>query len=342
MEELTYEELSNYLLVIFTGEKIKTYNQNNKSISLIFKQPSNRVRVLSDIVYQNALEEAKASGLLSTEAWEKIMFDRGLFTEADQDKIAGLESKLYAQRILLGKTTKVKANQDRIKGVIDSINKELNEIKYKRFSKLTMSAETKAEEDKNLFLCSKCVCDLATDELRWPDLESLHNEKDLDFRGEMLIDFIGFCNGYRQELIRYIARSSLWRVRYMHSIKVSDPLFGIPIVDYSSDQFNLSYWSNYYQNIYEMLPEDRPSDMVIEDDEALDAHMNAYYEERTREDAARKSKHSVKGKLSAFDKEEVIVTKSNELYEDIKYDKPREAAKLKDRTDIRKKARRRS
>ena len=334
MEDLTYEELSNYLLVIFTGEKIKTYG----NASLLFKQPSNRVRMLSDITYEKAYKQAKEEGLLTTEEWEKVMFDRGLFTEKDIKEIEKLESKLEAQKFLLGKTTKVKAKQDRLKNIITGLKGEINIIKYKRFSKLTMSAETKAEEDKNLFLCSKCIYNLDTDTLRWKDVEELHNEKELDFRGELLVDFIRFCNGYSPEIIRYIARSSLWRVRYMHSIKSSDPLFGVPVVDYSSDQFNLAYWSNYYQNIYEMLPEDRPSDMIVEDDESLDAYMQAYYDERTRDDAARKHKYSNKGKLSAFDKEEVIITKSNELYEDIKYDKPREAQKLKDRTDVRKRA----
>jgi hypothetical protein len=89
-----------------------------------------------------------------------------------------------------------------------------------------------------------------------------------------------------------------------------------------------------------MMPEDRPSEIVIEDDDALDAYMKAYYEERNREDAGRRHKNKRSGKLSAFDSEEVIVTRSHELYEDIDYDTPREAQKLKERTDIRKRTRR--
>lgn len=337
MIEPTYEELSSYLLRIFTGEELKTY----RDTIVIFKVPSNKLRMASEITYNKAYEEAKKDGLISVDDWEKIMSDRGLFTEGDVKAIESIESKLEAQKVLLGKTTKVKANQDRIKKIIQGLQGQIDEIKFKKFSKLTMSAETKAEEEKNLFLCSKCVYNFDTDTLRWQSITDVHNEKEIDFRGELLVDFIRFCNGFSQEIIRFIARSSLWRVRYIHSVKSSDPLFGIPVVEYSTDQFNLAYWSNYYQGIYEMLPEDRPSDMIIEDDESLDVYMEGLYAERSKEDAARRHKHSNKGQLSAFDKEEVIVTKSNELYEDIEYDKPREAAKLKDRTDIRKKARRR-
>ena len=89
-----------------------------------------------------------------------------------------------------------------------------------------------------------------------------------------------------------------------------------------------------------MMPEDRPSDLIIDDDDSLDAYMKAYYEERNREEAARKSKAKTSGKLSAFDAEEVIVTRSHDLYEDIDYDTPREAQKLKDRVDIKKKRKR--
>jgi hypothetical protein len=106
---------------------------------------------------------------------------------------------------------------------------------------------------------------------------------------------------------------------------------------------NLAYWSHFYQNVYEMMPEDQPPQDIIEDDMALDAYMEAYYKERTNEAAARKfKKRAGTGKLSAFDSQEVIVTRANELYEDIEYDKPREAQAIKDRTLIQKKANSRS
>jgi hypothetical protein len=88
------------------------------------------------------------------------------------------------------------------------------------------------------------------------------------------------------------------------------------------------------------MSKDRPPDTIIDDDEALDAYMKAYYEERSREDAAErdKSRFGNRGKLSAFNQEEVIVTRSHELYEDIEYDTPREAQRIKDKAAISKKA----
>ena len=148
-----------------------------------------------------------------------------------------------------------------------------------------------------------------------------------------------FMRGVDTKTIRFIARSNIWRIRYTSSLKIAEPLFGVPLVDYTTDQLNLVYWSNYYEQIYSMLPSDRPQDVVIEDDEALDKFMDEYYKEMNNEstilrDRNKKSKN--KGTLSAFDSEEVIVTQFNELYHDIKYDKPKEAQKIKDRADIKK------
>ena len=53
-------------------------------------------------------------------------------------------------------------------------------------------------------------------------------------------------------------------------------------------------------------------------------------------------KQHAKGKLSAFDKDEVIVTKiANELYDDIDFDEAKEAAAIKGKSIVSKKTRRR-
>ena len=175
----------------------------------------------------------------------------------------------------------------------------------------------------------------------WETYEDFNNETSITFKDKILLEFIRFFSGIPTREIRYISRHNIWRIRYITSQKATEQLFGIPTSEYNNDMISLAYWSNYYQNIYEMMPEYRPPDSVIEDDEALDAYMDEYYKERSQEDAARRKTITSPGKLSAFDKEEVIITKSNELYEEIKYDKPREAQRLKDATSIRKKAKKR-
>jgi hypothetical protein len=178
------------------------------------------------------------------------------------------------------------------------------------------------------------------DSLFWNNYNVALKENRIDLKNRILSKYLRFYSGLPTSIIRFIARSNLWRIRYVNSMKTSDPLFGVATSSYTTDQLSLAYWSNYYQNIYEMMPDDRPTDMVIDDDDALDAYMKVFYEERNREDNTRRSKSNRSGKLSAFDSEEVIVTRSHELYQDIIYDVPKEASKLQDRVDIKKRTKR--
>jgi hypothetical protein len=334
--DLTAEEVERYLNRIFTG--IELFNLNDRLF--VFKQPTNKLRCEADLIYDKALHRAKDSGMLSLEDLDALIRKRNIFTEEDQDKLDQLVVQRNAQEVILSRTTKMKANQDRLKKIIGDLNQKIHEIEYKRTSKLAMAAESKAEEERALFICWACVTD-EDDNKYWNTFEDLLKETELEFRDTVLVRFLRFKSGIETTKIRYLARHSLWRIRYVTSQKVSDPLFGVPTSQYTNDMLNLAYWSNFYQNIYEMMPKDRPPDTIIEDDEALDAYMKSYYEERSREDATERdnNRHANKGKLSAFNKEEVIVTKSHELYEDIDYTTPREAQMIKDKAAIRKTAR---
>jgi len=338
--DITHEEVEKYLCKIFTGSDLLYIKYGDEDIHIEFKQPSNDVRLKANIMYNKAYDEAIFEGMLSTEDLEKLIKERNIFTQEEEDQLSRLESKLKGQEILLSKTIVVKVRQDRLKKIVSDLKSEINILRAKKISKLMMSADAKAEEERTLYLCWACTYNDDTCKLYWETYRDLLKENNLVFKDEVLSKFLRFYRGIDTKLIRYIARSNLWRIRYITSQKTSDPLFGVPTSQYTNDMLNLAYWSNYYQNIYEMLPEDRPPDLIIDDDDALDAYMQSYYDERNREDAARRSKVKTKGKLSAFDKEEVIVTQSNELYEDIKYNKPREAQRIKDKALIRKRTRR--
>jgi SepF-like predicted cell division protein (DUF552 family) len=332
---LTYDEIEQYLVRVFCGFEYAYV----EDFLLLFRFPDNSIKQKAHLFYKKSFDDAVKSGMLPTKELEELIEKRNLITLGDIKKLKKLKNQLEAQEILLGKTTRVKANQDRIKQVIDRLKNEIRHIEMKKSSKLLMSAEVKAEEDKSFYVCTQCIY-TEDGNLFWPTFEDANKEKRLDLKDKILVSYLKFYSGLPMSVIREIARSSLWRIRYVNSMKTSDPLFGVPASCYTTDQLNLAYWSNYYQSIYEMMPEDRPSDITIEDDDALDAFMKAYYEERNREESERKHKSNRSGKLSAFDAEEVIVTKSHELYEDIDYDTPREAQKIKDRVDIKKRTKR--
>lgn len=331
---LSFEDIDKYLCKICSGEEYAYID----GVLFKFKYPSNKIRQMSDLIYERLYQEALEVGILPKNELEKLIEKKRLLSDEDVKQLKTLGGQLVAQEVLLSKTLKVKANQDRIKSNIKRLKHDIDLINFKKHSKLLMSAEVKAEEEKSFFICTQCTYD-EHDNLVWETYDSSLKDKNYTLKTKLFIRFLKFYNGSPVETVREIARSPLWRIRYVHSIKTSESLFGVPTTEYTGDQLNLVYWSNYYQSIYELLPEDRPSDIVIEDDEALDAYMKSLYEERNRDAAERKSKSVRRGKLSAFNAEEVIVTRSHELYEEIKYDTPREAQKIKDRVDLKKRSR---
>ncbi len=336
MQDLSQEALENYMYKIFSGKDYICLDTNDL---IVIRYPSIDLILKAMQIYDKSYKKAIDIGLLPSDELETLINERNIITKEDTQKLIKFENKLEAQNILLSKTVKVRANQDRIKKVIKKLNLQIRQIKIKKISKMMLSADVKAEEDKLLFLCVKCTYN-DNDKLYWESYTDMLSETNLNLKDEILFKFIKFYRGMDSKIIRKIARSSLWRIRYISSQKTSDQLFGIPSTEYTVDMVSLAYWSNFYQSIYEMMPDERPSEFVIEDDETLDAFMAAYYDERTRQDAYRKSKSSDPSKLSAFDKEEVIVMKSNELYQDIKYDTPREAQKIKDKTSVKKRTKR--
>lgn len=332
--DLTHEEIEKYIEYITAG--IKVVDVDNRAI--LFKHPTIKDFLKARYIYSHEYKKSIDEGLLSTEDMQKIIKERNLITDQERNELSSLRSKLEGQKVLLAKTLKVKARQDRIKEVIHDLESKIRKIESKERSKFSMTAETRAEESKILYLCWTSAYDFDTDELIWSEHDLFLNEHDLNFRQNVLSEFILFYSGIPTSIVRTIARNNLWRIRYVTSVKTSEPLFGVPTTHYTNDMLNLAYWSHYYQNIYEMLPEDQPPEEIIEDDEALDAYLADYYKERNQDAAARRSQKGRRGKLSAYNQQEVIVTRADEMYEDIEYDKPREAQMIKDRSLIKKKA----
>jgi hypothetical protein len=329
MLELTFDELENHIDEISTATKIvEVEDEDSESLVLIIQQPKSRDRLFANLVYKQTYEEAVANGLPDTKQMREILEKRGIINEKDDKAIKRLKDQLEAQRALLVKTTKVKANRERIMKVIAGIEADLNKILLKRERNFGLTAESKANEEKLAYWCRRYVFK-SEGELLWPTREE-YNKGNYILRINIFNEYSRFVLGFSTELIRYIARSNLWRIRYVTALKCGTDLFGVPAVDFSADQTNLLYWSHFYQGIYEMMPDDQPSEAIIEDDAALDAYMENYYREMKNERAVKKSS---KGGIDATREEQLIITPSNELHQDIEYDKPREAQRLKEKKE---------
>lgn len=319
--DLSYDELDGYVQQVCTGVKLVYVNNKLEvPVPLLFKYPTTTDLRIAQIVYNRSLKEASDSGLPTLEAMECIIKERGIYTDADAEKVIKLQSRIEGQKVILKKTVRVPARRDRIYDNITKLEQEVYKITSKKEPTLAMTQERKASESKFLYLANKGVLDPFTNDLFWETSKLFEQESDFLFRKRVFLDYIMFAHGLQQEVIRYVARSNIWRIRYMTSLKTGDSLFGHPIRDYNTDQLTLLYWSHFYQSVYEMLSDDRPPDTIIEDDQALDAYMSDWQAERNRDaTASRAQKNNQYGNNSAWDHGETLVMKSNPVYEDVQY-----------------------
>ena len=215
---LTDEETECYLNQVFIGQQL-VYIEDKL---FLFKQPDNYVKMQASLVYDKTRNEAIKSGMLSVKMLEELLEERHIISEKEQKELEGLKSQLHAQQILLGKTTKVKAKQDRLKKIVNRIKEDIAEIEHKRISKLAMSAESKASEEKALYLCWACTYIKTNDDykLYWESFNNLLDEYSLELRNKILIKFLQFKAGIPTEIIRFLARHSLWRIRYVTGLLV--------------------------------------------------------------------------------------------------------------------------
>ena len=318
---LSYEELDAYVQQVCVGKNIVYVDNNHgKSIPLLLVYPSTNATLQAQIVYDHSLKRAQDSGLPTLAEMEVVIKERGIYTDDDEAKVERLNSRIKGQKVILSKTVRVPARRDRIYENIRTLEEQVAKIAFKKEPVLAMTQERKATEEKFLFLTSTGTYDPITNNRYWVSEESFKSEPDFVFRKRIFLEYIVFAHGLRPEVVRYIARSNIWRIRYVTALKTGDSLFGCAIKDYSIDQLTLLYWSHFYQSIYEMLSSDRPPDTVIEDDQALDAYMSDWHADRNRDAVASRSQNGNQyGNNSAWDHGETLVMRSNPVHEDVEY-----------------------
>ena len=284
---------------------------------ILLKYPAGKDRMFSDFLYKRAINRAVMDNIVSREEMLDMLLNRGVITEKDIEREEFLETQIKANKILL---TKMKFAKDKIKKLENKISKlenDLNTLRAFKESFLVNTSDSLAIGEKLNYLVWAALHHVDGTRL-WDTYEDYMTESNIDIKNAVYSVALTFLYGFDMKQLRFIARNHEWRVRYTSFLKGTFPLFACSPSDYTKDQLGLMHWSNYYQSIYEMLPSDRPDEATINDDDALDKYMEEYFKEAEQE--ARISRTQNKGS-DAFDREEVIVTRFSELYEELEYDK---------------------
>lgn len=327
--DLPYQEVEELLESIILNKKLFQAQSRNGPTFVFFSHPSSLEILQSRYIRSKALLEASAEGLPTIEDMNKFIEKKNLYGTADENKIKELEEKIAAQkRVLL--LTKIEGRRKPIEELVKKFESEIEKIRHKNDALIYLTADKKAEEEAFLYLAWAGTYS-TTGEKYWTTFSDFENETDLLLRASILQGFSTFNVGIPLTTLRFLARHNLWRIRYSSALKLGGSLFSRELNDLTTDQLSMLYWSNYYQSIYEMLPDDQPSEDIIKDDTALDSFMEDYFKRKTKERKEGRASPSSTGKrnkLSPWEKgEELIITPAHPQYMSMEYSEERVQAR---------------
>ncbi len=322
--ELSFQEAEEFIERVINNAHLSEIDVGlPEKCFVVFSSPSAKHILKSRSVRLRALAEAEREGLPSREEVDALIESRGIISAEDKEKVKEFEDKISAQQRVL-QLTKIEGRRKPILESIDRFEDEIAAINAKGDHYRTMSREYKADEEAILYLAWSAT-HTVDGQRHWSTFEDFEKEKDLSFRESVIREFAKFNRGLTAEQVRYLARHTLWRIRYTAALKIGGSLFVRGLEDLTPDQQALLFWSNHYHSIYEMLPDDKPDDDVINDDKALDEYMEQYFKriEADRNESRMKRHSGRKGKLSASEKEEVIITQAHPEYMKMAYSEQR-------------------
>jgi len=219
-----------------------------------------------DFLRETVLQECKEEGILLEEELVNILAETGAWTEKDDANVKSLEKEV--RRCQHGiRSAEFNATKRRLlEKKLSKTKEELSGLTEQRAALMALTAESRAEE----FVRRYMIFMSATDKLGrqiWETEEDFLATTDFELVDCLTLKYLE-NHIMQEEDLRMVARSGMWRFRWSAS-KNGESLFGKPVAEWSELQSALVYWSQFYDFVFDSP--DRPSDNIIENDNALDA-----------------------------------------------------------------------
>lgn len=309
--ELSEEKIQKVIVEILSGQRlVKLDGKENHPSIIRLLYPSASDRQYCDIIEENSVEKAIEEGLPSEDSLDDNM-SLAFFSTQDMEDLQDLKTKREGFQKLLKKRIKGTDLYFKDEEKLKKLEEEISSLEQKRNQMKEFTAEYQAKEDKYFELLVRSAHHMDGYRI-WDDASHFLNTTDVYYAYALLNKFLDFYWGYDTRVIRYIARSSQWRTMYLSAEKGAR-LTDLPAKDLPVAYLHLMSWSMFYQSIYEMIPSDRPSEDIIQDDEKLDKFMQEY-QIKVRKEAEKNRKGNSSSKSSATDKDQVVVTAESSNY----------------------------
>ena len=258
--------------------------------AFVFRPLTLEERNMSNFIYTQEMEKLRTRNMLTREELKRRAMKEGLWKKV-YDRDAGLLREALAallrDRKLEIEATKHRKNESstliRLDRKIMAASTTLREIERLHMTHIELpSAEYHAEGERGLY-CLHCAAMTFPDmEKMWPTRGDLDEFTDTGLVASLMNQYYAATIAEESE-IRLVARSGIWRSKWMGSKKNRGvkTLFNREMYDLTVDQFRLVYWSQIYDSAFESM--ESPSDEVLEDDVLFDRWLDDQNTKRKQE-----------------------------------------------------------
>lgn len=279
-------ELTAVLNNILWGRRYISVKDGKKNPhTLIIKDLELEDKIWIEFIHKQALSSGRAQKLMPSSELAILLENCGVWTKKDNKEIQNLKISLGKMKEALKEDLSRREYQSTIK-LQKTLTRQLNKKAGLKTNHFINSLETYANSERvNATVFSYLYS--SPDTRYWLEWGDFLNETDGIFIKNVTIGIFD-RDPPNIKQIRALARSPEWRFRWA-AYKTSGNLFGKPLMELTNDQDSLVYWSQVYDAAFESM--DKPSQSVIDDDEALDQ----WFEDQAKK---RKVKETESGKNS--------------------------------------------
>jgi hypothetical protein len=293
---MTFEERQKLVRRITSGKLYGIMNHNNEEHYVVFTDPVLSFLTEADFVYTKVYKNLVSNkDVMTLESSYKLLREKGIWTDQMQQDLVSLESDLEKLQAKVIQLKFQKAHQKSIKNLIKQTKEKIIELARVRDQLWESTAEFFAERHKTRFLMKKIV-----------QVENQQLLEDPNFL-DILSVYYYKENFVEEAKTREIARTDPWRLYWIVSKDTGTHLFPHSCVEMTDLQYALVSWSRVYD--FAFSSSNRPSDDIVEDDDAF----MAWYRAEVKRISSESQRQALEQSLgSGFGSQEVFVPADSE------------------------------
>lgn len=252
----------------------------------LVSSPNATIRYQADDIYADVLEEARTFGVFSSNECVLMAMERGKWSEEKEAKIKKIPKDIEEMKILIFENFNQPSVREGIRSNLRAAENKFTELHMDKHYLDSWSAETLARNFSMQYVLSETV--FHDDGNKFID-----NFWNTSYSDSFLLYLMNAINknSITEIQYRYIVRNEPWRSLWSAG-KTATELFGLAAANLSYEQRQAITWSKLYDIIAES--HERPSQDIVNDDDALDGWMAKQNREKDEEIKKETSKNFIK------------------------------------------------